>query len=578
MGPSVNNEEMVHKMMDAGMNVARLNFSHGTHSEHGKTIAILKKVRKQRTEPLAILLDNRGPEVRIGEIEAGAISLKKGQEIFLSKKRCVGNKEAFFIAPASVLDKCNEGTKILFNDGYISAVVLKKTEEGLLLQFNNSGVISSSKGVNIPGVSLDLPSLTQQDIEDITFGCAQGVDFIAASFIRSAENIVAIKNLLLELNAEKILVLAKIESREGVKNFDSILQVADGIMVARGDLGVELPLSQVPCLQKQMIRKCYLAGKPAITATQMLESMISNPRPTRAEASDVANAIYDSTSAVMLSAETAIGQYPIETIEMMTQIIEDAEADFDYKNFFLKFGADEYNDVSSSISLAAVKTAYSSHAAAIFTLTSLGTTAHLIARLRPPCPIVALTPNELTYHQLSLNWGVIPVLGSISKSFSEAFEKLSRFALDHHIVNYGDLIVATGGSTLGITGTTNMMIVENIGNVLVRGHTGIGKRLWGKIILAITAHAVSPFKARGSILVLPRCDESYLELIKESAGIILQNEIRDTASEEYLLKIGKEYNKSVIVRADAAMHILKEGQLVTLVPEKALLYKGVFTD
>lgn len=575
MGPSVNTVPQIHALMDAGMNVARLNFSHGSHQEHKNTIELLKSVRKERNEPLAIMLDNRGPEVRIGHINGNRVQLKKGDKLILSKESCQGTRERICITPSSVLDKCHVGTIILFNDGYVSSTVTDVVEGGLVVELKNDGVISSGKGVNIPGVSLGLPSLTEQDIEDISFGCREGVDFIAASFVRSAENVIEIKNLLRELKATDILVLSKIESLEGVKNFDTILQVSDGIMVARGDLGVEMPLSQIPRLQKEMIRKCYSAGKPAITATQMLESMIDNPRPTRAEVSDVANAIYDSSSAVMLSGETAIGRYPIETVQMMSNIVQEAESDFGYKEFFLKYGGEEYNDVASSVSLAAVKTAYSSHATAIFALTSLGTTARLLARLRPEFPILALTPNRKSYHQMALNWGVIPMCGQESKNFSEAFDQLSRFGLEHNIVSYGDLIVITAGSTFGVTGTTNMIIVENIGDVLVRGHEGVGKRLWAKVKMVILPKEIDPFKVRGYIVVISKCDESYLPILKDAAGVILQNQVDDLESEKYLLEMGEKLQIPVIVRADAAMQILKEGQLVTIFPEKALVYKGV---
>jgi pyruvate kinase len=387
--------------------------------------------------------------------------------------------------------------------------------------------------------------------------------------------VLAIKKLLSEEKKSDILVIAKIENSEGVQNFDNIVQIADGIMVARGDLGVEVPLSQVPRLQKMMIRKSYVAGKLSVTATQMLESMINNPRPTRAEASDVANAIYDSTSAVMLSGETAVGKYPIEVVRVMKSIIEEAEADFDYREFFTQHSTYVYHDVPSAVTLATVKTAYSSNAKSIFAFTSSGSTARLLSRLRPSMPIVAMTENEKIYHQLASNWGVVPFLSQPSKTIQDAFSKISTFALEQDLVRYGDLAVVTAGSPFGISGTTNTMIVESIGDVLVRGHIGVGERIHGNVSLVGTPDSKRPYAVRDQILVITNCDERYLPLVQECAGVVLQNHIDDTASESYILDLCSSLHKPVIVRADGAVNVLKEGQLVTLEPEKALIYKGV---
>ena len=315
IGPSVNTLQKMIELIEAGMNVARLNFSHGTHSEHLQAIDNLKEARRRLKVPLAIMLDTKGPEIRIGKIKDGQLFLSSGHHWRLVREPVEGDAEKVNITPASVLDQVKEGTVILFDDGYISSHVIEITTDGVLVEIQNGGIIRSGKGVNIPNESLNLPAITETDIADIRFGCKHDIDIVAASFVRSPDHVLTIKKLLAEEKKSDILIVAKIENREGVQNFDSIVQVADGIMIARGDLGVEVPLSQVPKLQKMMIRKCYLAGKPAVTATQMLESMINNPRPTRAEASDVANAIYDSTSAVMLSGETAIGKYPLEAVQ-----------------------------------------------------------------------------------------------------------------------------------------------------------------------------------------------------------------------------------------------------------------------
>lgn len=575
IGPSVNSYEMITALVLAGMNIARLNFSHGTHEEHLKVINILKAVRKELKVPLAIMLDTKGPEIRLRKLKGGEVTLLTGNRWLLVKEEIEGDETRVSITPSFILDRIKVGQRVLFDDGYISSKVIEINQDGVLVEIENQGTIRSGKGVNIPNSSLDLPAFTEKDVEDIRFGCKNEIDIIAASFVRSADHVLAIKGLLTEEKRGDILVIAKIENSEGVQNFDSIVQVADGIMIARGDLGVEVPLGQVPKLQKMMIRKCYLAGKPSVTATQMLESMINNPRPTRAEASDVANAIYDSTTAVMLSGETAIGKYPLETVKVMISIVKAAEEDFDYRVFFDFHSKLVYHDVPSALTLAAVKTSYSSNAKAIFAFTNSGTTARLLARLRPSMPIIAMTSHERCYHRMVLNWGVIPLLSNECHKLDAAFNMISSFALERRLVGNGDLVVVTAGSPFGISGTTNMMLVESIGDVLVRGESGLGERLHGNVSLVLSPEAKKPYLVRGQLLVLAQCDESYLPLIKESLGVILQNHIDDVESEKYLLQVARELGKSVIVRADAATQILKEGQLITLDPEKALIYKGV---
>lgn len=575
IGPSVSTLSKIMQLIEAGMDGARLNFSHGTHDEHLQMINLLKEARQQAGKPLAIILDTKGPEIRLGKIKNGQIALQEGQRWLLTSEKVEGDESRVYVNPPHILDQIQKEMQILFDDGYISSKVVEVNSNGVVVEIQNSGEIRSGKKVNIPNVSLNLPALTQQDILDIRFGCEHDVDIIAASFIRSADHVLEIKKLLTAQHKPHILVMAKIENAEGVHNFDSIVQVADGIMIARGDLGVEVPLSDVPRLQKMMIRKSYLAGKPAVTATQMLESMINNPRPTRAEASDVANAIYDSTSAVMLSGETAIGKYPLEAVRVMRTIAEAAEDDFNYRAFFDQHASLVYHDVPSAVTLATVKAAYTSHATAIFVFTSGGSTARLLSRLRPSMPILAMTPHEMAYHQMACNWGVIPIHAQACNTFSEAFANISAYALKKELVQYGDLVVINAGSPFGISGTTNTMIVENIGDVLIRGHKGFGNRVHGNVTIVLAADAEKPYRVKDKLLVITMADESYRPLIQEAAGVILQNHIDDTESEKYLLKIAEELNKTVLVRADAACRILKEGQLVTIDPEKALVYNRI---
>ncbi len=575
IGPSVSSVDKMIDLMKVGMNVARLNFSHGTHAEHINTINNLKEARRYLGQPLAIMLDTKGPEIRLGPIVNHMVYLSAGAEWLLVKESIEGDEVRVSITPSYILDQLEKGMRVLFDDGYISSQVIDILPEGVLVKIDNAGAVKSRKGVNIPNASLNLPAVTEKDIEDIKLGCLHDVDIIAASFVRSAEHVLMIKKLLAAEKKPDILILAKIENSEGVQNFDSIVQVADGIMIARGDLGVEVPLCQVPRLQKMMIRKSYLAGKPAVTATQMLESMIVNPRPTRAEASDVANAIYDSTSSVMLSGETAVGKYPIETVQMMHSIIQDAEDDFNYKAFFGELGSVVYHDVPSAVTLATVKTSYSSNATCIFAFTTNGSTARLLSRFRPKMPIIAMTPNEKCYHQLAFYWGITPYYNADSTTYAEAFEKISDFAVKLGYASYGDLVLVTAGSPFGVSGTTNMMMVESIGDVLVRANIGYGRRVHGHIAMVLSSDSPKEYTVRGHVLVMTKCDLSYLHLIREAAGIILQNHVDDHESESYAKELSFQLDIPVLIRADAAFRLLKEGQLVTLDPEKALVYKGM---
>ncbi len=469
IGPACCTPEKIEELILAGMNIARLNFSHGTHESHGEHIQLLKDVREKLKVPLGIMLDTKGPEIRLGKLKVDELSLKEGQQLWLVRDEIEGDGEAITLRPPSALDALRKEMFVLLDNGYIVTHVVEISERGVKVEIDHGGIIRSTKGVNIPGADVQLPSLTTKDVDDIHFGCAQDVDMVAASFVRSAEDVLAIKHILEQKGCSSTKVIAKIENGRGVDNFESILQVADGIMIARGDLGVELPLNQVPRLQKMMVRKSYRAGKSTVTATQMLESMIVNPRPTRAEASDVANAIYDSTSAVMLSGETAIGKYPIKAVRMMKSIIEETERDFDYEDFFKLSTERELLSVASSVAAASIKTAYSANAKAIFAFTTSGATARLLSRLRPRVPIIAMTPSLKVYHQLALCWGVIPLYDPSAVTIEDAYKKLSEYALGRKLVQYGDLVVITAGTPFGRAGTTNMMVVDSIGEMLVKG-------------------------------------------------------------------------------------------------------------
>ncbi|HEU64524.1 MAG: Pyruvate kinase [Candidatus Anoxychlamydiales bacterium] len=572
IGPVSESKEMLLKLIDAGMNVARINFSHGNQDEHLITINNIKEVRKEAKQPIAIMLDTKGPEIRVGKVKDDILHLEPKQKVRLVRSE-IKNDTDIPIHPFEVLDVLKPTQKILFDDGYIIAKVLEKEKDAVLVEIQNSGVLKSSKSINIPNVTLPLPAVTEQDILDLIFGCENDIDIVAASFIRSADHVLEIKKILNEHSKADIPIIAKIESSEGVENFDEIADAADGIMIARGDLGVEVDLSLVPKLQKSMIAKCYEAAKPVVVATQMLESMINNPRPTRAEVSDVANAIYDSASCVMLSAESAAGKYPIETVQQMKKIVYQAEQDFDYKDFFYKESRIECEDVSSSVAVAAVKTAYSAGAKAIFAITRTGFTTRLLTRLRPNIPIIALTKNEKKYHQLSFLWGVIPIYSPEWSKEREAFAIMSHYAMDREFIAFGDFVVLISSFPFDKRGITNLMLVESVGEVLVRGFKGHGNKVKGKIAKIIAVNGDSLTKAKDKIIVISKCSESYLPLFEVAKAVILQNRNIDTISEKLALEKAQKLDLPLVIRAKHANDILLDDEVVHLDPQKGLVFK-----
>lgn len=575
IGPSVSSYEKIEALIQAGMSVARLNFAHGTAEEHTQTVANLKKAREHLKLPLAIMIDIKGPEIRVGKLPADALALSSGQRFKLVSIDKPSASGEIPMRPIEALEAVSVGMKILFDDGNLISHVVETGPKWAMIEMENGGVLKSGKGINIPAAHLLLPAVTPKDLVDLKFGCDHDVDFIAASFIRSAHNILSIKEILAKEGKSDILVIAKIENNHGIENFDSIVQVADGIMIARGDLGVELELARVPKLQKMMIRKCFQACKPSITATQMLESMILNLRPTRAEVSDVANAIYDGTDEIMLSGETAVGKYPIETVRCMKKIAKEAEGDFNYRLFFERHSERDYHDLASAVALASVKTAYGANAKAIFAFTHSGRTARFVSRLRPEMPIVAVTSSEKVYHQLASNWGVVPVLCPNCDNAKQAFAAASSYALSQGLISFGDVVVVMAGTPFGKKGSTNMMVVENIGDILVRGHKGFGSRVKGKISFLFSPEGIDPELLSGRLAVISHCDASFLPCLKKAAGVILQNYIGDAASEKYAAIIAKTFDVPVMYRADGAMTILHEGDEVTLDPQKGLIYRGI---
>ena len=463
LGPAVDDEVVLRQMILEGMNIARFNMSHGSHEEHGLRLAMLKRIREDLKVPVAALLDTKGPEIRLGDFEQKQVVLKQGQLFTLTTNEILGNKESAYINYSGLPYDVTPGNRILIDDGLVEMEVESVVGEEIRCLVKNTGVISARKGVNVPGVALSLPFINEKDYNDLRFAVEQGFDFVAASFTRTSEDMRELRHILKEFGGEKIKIIAKIENSQGVENLDEILSLADGVMVARGDMGVEIPFEEVPVIQKEIIKKVYGVGKQVITATQMLDSMMQYPRPTRAEANDVANAVYDGTSAVMLSGETASGKYPLECIRTMVKIAGRTEQDIDYRKRFLQNKVPIEGSITNAISKATVNAAMELNAKAIVTVTESGRTAYMISRYRPFCPVIACTSKEQTYRQLSLSWGIIPLLieekEELSELFGEAIKAVERAAYAAE----GDVIVLTAGVPLGTSGTTNLLKVHCIG-------------------------------------------------------------------------------------------------------------------
>ena len=460
LGPATDGRENLIKLIQEGMNVARFNFSHGTHEEHKVRIEQLKECRKELNSYVAALLDTKGPEIRIKQFVKGKIELIKGQEFTLTARDVAGTEDIVSITFADLYKDVKIGTRILIDDGLIELLVLRISGEDMVCQVLNGGTISNNKGINVPGISLSMPYLSAKDRSDIIFGIKNDYDFIAASFIREAADINQIRKILEENGNKDIHIIAKIENSQGIQNIDEIIEAADGIMIARGDMGVEIPCEDVPVIQKMIIKKVYEAGKIVITATQMLDSMMKNPRPTRAEAADVANAIYDGTSAIMLSGETAAGLYPIESLETMVRIANKAEEDIDYRKRFFDHKRKENPDITDAISHATCTTAHDLNAAAIVTVTKSGKSARMISRYRPACDIIGCATEAKVCRQLNLSWGVTPVIVEEMKDVFELFKHAIEEAKKNKYLLCGEVVVITSGVPIGISGTTNMIKVE----------------------------------------------------------------------------------------------------------------------
>jgi pyruvate kinase len=571
IGPASDDKETLSELIDAGMNVARLNFSHGDHAEQKDKLETIRELtnNNQGDSQVAILLDTKGPEIRTGELENDEdVILDQGQEFVITTEDIAGTSDKISISYKGICDDLEAGDQVLIDDGLIGLKVKDVTSNEVVCEVVNGGKLGSTKGVNLPGVPVRLPAITDKDIADIKFGIENEVDFIAASFIRKADDVLAIREILEEHNAD-INIIAKIENQEGVQNVDEILEVADGLMVARGDLGVEIPPEKVPAAQKMMIRKCNKAGKPVITATQMLDSMIHNPRPTRAEASDVANAIYDGTDATMLSGETAMGDYPVQSVDTMNRIARETEKSLEYDELIERADLTPAKTITNSICHDTCKTAYELDASAIITSTRSGYTARMVSKYRPYAPIIAVTPNQKVFNKLILSWGVKPVLADITKNTDEMIEKSVDATKEAGYIDNGDLAVITAGAP-GVPSTTNLLKVEIVGEVALRG-VGVGnKAASGKICVAEDAADANENIKDGDILVAPATDKDYLPALEKAAAIITE----EPGVTSHAATKGLELDIPVIVGVSEAVSSLETNDTVTVDSIRGLIYKG----
>ena len=569
VGPSTDQPGILEQMIAAGMNVARFNFSHGTHEEHARRIAMVRAASAKMKRPIALMLDTKGPEMRLGKFADGKVMLEAGQKFTLTGRDILGDQDIASVSHALLPREVQPGNMILLADGLICLQVEEVQDQDICTKVLNSGEISNLKRVAAPGVAVNLPPLSDRDVSDIRFGVEQEMDFIAASFVQRAADVLAIRKVV-EDAGYQMDIFAKIENAEGVQNIDDILKVVEGVMVARGDLGVEIPTEEVPLVQKMLIQKCNKAGKPVITATQMLESMVVNPRPTRAEASDIANAILDGTDVIMLSGETASGKYPVEAVQMMAQIAIRTESSLSYQEMFLSRGLAPQRTTTDAISHATVQIAHELGAAAIVTSTEAGYTARMVSKYRPQATIVAVTPHERTVRRMLVLWGVHPVKGVSSLNSDEIVTNAVMGALAANVIKDGDLVVVTAGVPAAMSGATNMIRVHVVGNILLRG-TGIGQKVAsGKACVVSSNREVMQKFRQGDVLVIDAVDEETAAYAAKATAIIAE----EGGLTSHAAIVGISYGIPVIVGVDGATERLADGEVVTVDASRGLVYQG----
>lgn len=572
IGPASESEEMLEKLMNAGMNVARLNFSHGSHEEHKARIDSIRKVSKKLGKTIGILLDTKGPEIRTHDMKDGLIVLEKGKEVIVSMSQVEGTPEKFSVTYEDLINDVQIGSYILLDDGLVELQVkdIDKDKGEVKCDILNTGELKNKKGVNLPGVKVNLPGITDKDAADIKFGIKEDIDYIAASFVRRPSDVLDIREILEQENNDNITIFPKIENQEGIDNIEEILEVSDGLMVARGDMGVEIPPESVPIVQKDLIRKCNKLGKPVITATQMLDSMQRNPRATRAEASDVANAIYDGTDAVMLSGETAAGQYPEEAVKTMRNIAISAEAAQDYKKLLSDCTKLVETSLVNAIGVSVAHTALNLNVKAIVAATESGSTAITISKYRPHSDIIAVTPSEHTARQLALVWGAYPVVKKGRKTTDDLLNNAVATAVATEKVGNGDLIIITAGVPTGEKGTTNMMKLHLVGDEIAKGQ-GVGRgSTTGKTVISKTASDLEGKDLSESIIVTNSVDESYVPYVEKAAGLITEeNGITSPSA-----IVGLEQGIPTIIGVENATKELKNDLLITVDANQGRIFEG----
>jgi pyruvate kinase len=567
LGPASETMEMIEKLIDSGMNVARLNFSHGTHQDHKQKIDIVKEVSKKFNQPVALMLDTKGPEIRIRQFSMGKILLEKGDPFILTTHDVMGDQTRVSVTYKDLEQEVTAGSIILADDGLIQMTVERVEGEDIHCIVDNGGELSNNKSLNLPNVSIKLPAITEKDIEDIKFGIREGIDYIAASFIRKRSDVLSIRRVLEENGGDHIHIISKIENREGLNNLDEILEVSDGIMVARGDLGVEVSPEEVPLAQKAIIKKCNQVGKPVITATQMLDSMIRNPRPTRAEVTDVANAIFDGTDAIMLSGETAAGRYPVESVQTMNRIALKTEGSEEFLSRVSHHLFRGEISVTNVISHSTCSTAEQLKASAIVTATSSGHTARMVSKFRPTAPIIAITDDIRVQRKLTLVWGVRCLVTKTFYNTDMLFEESLDIAVEQGLLRNGDLVVISAGVPLGIKGTTNLLKVQTIGNVLLTGNA-IGKKG-----VTATARIVRGPKAlfnEGDILVVNGVDETNIHLAKIASAIVTEE--GGYTSQGAIAAL--QFKIPIILGVEDATDRIEDGSVITIEPQGGYIYQG----
>lgn len=573
LGPATDTAEKIKPLILRGMDAARINFSHGTYESHGAIINQLKQAREELKAPIPLILDTKGPEIRIKSIAKEKVYLEHGNQFTLTTRDVEGTESIVSITYQDLPKDLKKGSRVLLDDGLVELKVEEIADTDILCRVINGGFLSSNKGINIPDVYVNLPSLTERDIEDIKFGIKMGFDVIAASFIRCATDVINIRRVLEENKGAHIHIIAKIENRDGVNNINEILEVADGIMVARGDLGVEIPPEEVPLVQKMLIRKANNSSKTVITATQMLESMVQNPRPTRAEANDVANAIFDGSDCIMLSGETAKGDYPAEAVGMMARIAEYTEGSIDYIERVGTLFKAEQTNITNAISYAACATAAELKTSCIATITKSGFTARMISKFRPPCPVAASTFDPVVWRQMNLVWGCKPVFVGEIKEADQVFDLATQTAVASGIAQNGDTIVIAIGVPVGVSGSTNTLRVEIIGDVLCKGY-GVGERIVsGKARVITTLEEAEKRFRNGDILITNSTSNDLLPYLKKASAVIVGPIIAPENSHADI--VCRALDIPAVICNAKVTSIIHDDVLISVDPQKGYIYSGM---